>query len=477
MADRVSTGVAGLDRILHGGFVPGSAVLVEGTPGAGKTNLGLQFIYRGIKEAGEAGIIVTFEEFSRQMIRDAAALGWDLQSVIDEGKLRIIPTSPGVFQEEMVGSGGMIAEIARETRATRILVDSVSHFQRLADTESERREIFNTVVNMLRRHEFTAFLTQEVRYRSSGGAPTEEVSFEQYASDAALRLSYELVDDTRRMRFIEVAKARGQSFVPGKHVFDIGDGGLTVFPNCEEADMHGHDEPLAPPELKRLATGVPGLDEMLEGGLVRGFTTLVAGPAGVGKTVLGLQFLYGGANEGERGLYVSLRSRPSKLKQIAASLGIHEPGPEAATVDVVCWHPTVVNPYRLLENVLAAVDSSGVRRVVLDSAQEFEQAFHDDSRFAQFVQSMVSRFHAKGVTCLLLGGPPSGQDPSDLASTPIAGIVDAIVGMCYVSAQGEIRRGLYVLKSRGTGHATGIRPYSIAAGGIRISTRRVTVYD
>ncbi len=476
MSDRVSTGVTGLDRILHGGFVPGSAVLVEGTPGAGKTNLGLQFIYRGIVEAGEPGIIVTFEEFSRQMIRDAAGLGWDLQSVIDEGKLRIIPTSPGVFQEEMVGSGGLIAEIARETRATRILVDSVSHFQRLADTDSQRREIFNTVVNMLRRHGFTAFLTQEVRFRG-GGAPVEEVTFEQYASDAALRLSYELVDDTRRMRFIEVTKARGQSFIPGKHVFDIGPGGLTVFPNCEETDGPGCDEEPAAPDLRRLATGVHGLDEMLEGGLVRGFTTLVAGPAGVGKTVLGMQFLYGGADEGERGLYVSLRSRPAKLKQIATSLGISEPDPEAAPVDVVCWHPAVVNPYRLLDNILASVEQNGIRRVVLDSAQEIEQAFHDDARFAQFIHSMVHRFHAKGVTCLLLGGPPSAQEPSALASTPIAGIVDSIIGLCYVSAQGEIRRGLYILKSRGTGHASGIRPYSIAAGGIRISTRRVTVYD
>lgn len=470
---RVATGVAGLDRILLGGFVPGSAVLVEGTPGAGKTNLGIQFIYHGITDFDEPGLIVTFEEFSSQMIRDAAALGWDLQALIDAGKLRIIPTSPAVFQQEMASAGGLISEMSREMGAKRILVDSVSHFQRLSATDSEGREIFNSLVNMLRRSGFTSLLTKEVRVRHADAA-LEEVSFEQYASDAALRLSYDYVDATRRARFVEVVKARGQGFVPGKHLFDIGKGGITVYPNLDPTEV-AH-VPLER-RLERIATGVPGLDEMLEGGLVRGFTTLVAGPAGVGKTAIGLQFLAEGAREGESGVYVSLRSRPEKVEQLTHSLGVELNLPGGAPVEVVYAHPGTVNPYRVLENLVRSAAERGVRRAVIDSTMEIADALNDDARFVQFVHDLVNRLHAQGVTTLLLGGASGAMEPSELASAPLAGIVDGIIGLCYVEARGVIRQGLYVLKSRGSGHSTDIRPYTISEGGLRVQTRRVTVYD
>jgi len=474
--ERVTTGIAGLDSILMGGLVPGSAVLVEGTPGAGKTTLGLQFIHHGATACDEPGLIVSFEEFSRQMIRDAASLGWDLQELIDAGKVRIIPTSPAVFKQEMASAGGAISEMARETGARRILIDSVSHFQRLGDNESEQREIFNSVVNMLRRHGFTSLLTKEVRMRE-GGSGLDEVSFEQYASDATMRLSNEAVDTTRRARFIEVVKARGQEFVPGKHLFDIGQGGLTVFPNVDYSDAPAGSANVSGRRLERVATGVPGLDEMLEGGLVRGFTTLVAGPAGVGKTAIGLQFLAQGASLGERGVYDSLRIPPAKLRGISESFGIGLPEPEAGLVDIRSWPTMAVNPYRVLEAVIDSVDRDGVRRVVIDSTREIEEAFNDDSRFAQYVNSLVNRFHQKGATCLLLGGPRTASEPAELATTAIAGIVDSTIGLCYVAAQGEIRQGLYILKSRGSGHSTDIRPYSISMGGLRVATRRVTVFD
>jgi len=111
---RAKLGVAGLDAILHGGVVPGNAILVEGTPGAGKTTLGMQFIYSGITQHNEPGLIVTFEEFPSQMYRDAGMLGWDLQALANENKLKIISTSPAVFRQETAGPSGLITQMARE---------------------------------------------------------------------------------------------------------------------------------------------------------------------------------------------------------------------------------------------------------------------------------------------------------------------------------------------------------------------------
>jgi circadian clock protein KaiC len=467
------TGVEGLDRILLGGFVRGSSVLIEGTPGAGKTNLGLQFICKGILDQGEPGIVVTFEELSHQIIRDAASLGWDLASLIDAGKLKVIPTSPAVFQQEMAGGGGIISEIAREMGAQRILIDSVSHFARLSESATQAREVFNALVNMLRRNGFTSLLTKEVRVRAAEVA-AEEVSFEQYASDSAIRLSYDFVDTTRRARYIEVVKARGQRFIPGKHLFDIAEGGVTVFPNFdldEPADETGSSEP------ERISSGVPGLDEMLEGGLVRGFTWLVAGPAGLGKKAIGLQFLTEGARVGEPGLYVLLKGGASKLNMLAASLDVGLKQAKGATVEVKGFHPANVNPYRVLEAVIESSEARGVQRVVIDSTRELELAFSDDSLFEQFAYNLASRLYRQGVTTLLLAGAGGPTEPTELAGTVLAGIVDGILGLCYVPSRGEIRQGIYVLKSRGSGHSTDIRPYTISPGGLRVTTRRVTVYD
>jgi circadian clock protein KaiC len=471
--NRVATGIPGLDQVLKGGFNRGNAVLVEGTPGAGKTNLGLQFVYAGATDYDEPGLVVTFEEFSHQMIRDAQSLGWDLQSLIDDGKIRIIPTSPAVFQQEMAGAGGLIGDMVREMGAKRIVIDSVSHFARLYGADSERREVFNALINMLRRTGLTSLLTREVRVRTGLGLG-EEVSFEQYASDAALRLSYEHVDATRRARYLEVIKARGQDFLAGKHVFDIGRGGIKVYPNFDPAEFSGE-----PPDraLERIPSGVPGLDEMLAGGLYRGFTTLVAGPSGVGKTAIGLQFLADGMAAGESGLYTSLRSGTAKLNRLARSLEIPLSADGDATIRFDCPHPAAINPYQVLDGILEAAEDGGISRVVLDSTREIESAFNDDARYEQFIFNLVHRLYAQGVTAMLLGGVGRAEDPGEPASTPIGGIVDSIVGLCHMSTRGEIRQGIYVLKSRGSGHSTDIRPYTISAGGLRVATRRVTVWD
>ncbi|HOS94965.1 MAG TPA: ATPase domain-containing protein, partial [Armatimonadota bacterium] len=277
---RAKLGVAGLDAILHGGVVPGNAILVEGTPGAGKTTLGMQFIYAGITQHNEPGLIVTFEEFPSQMYRDAGMLGWDLQALANENKLKIISTSPAVFRQETAGPSGLITQMAREIGAERVMVDSISHFQRLTQDPAEQREIFNSLVNMLKRGGFTAMLTKEVKSRSG-----DEVSFEEYASDTALRLTYEVEASTQRARYVEVVKARGQDFIPGKHSFLIGRGGITVFPSVALST----DDDAAKAHIERIDSGIPGLDEMLHGGLIRAWSLLLVGPAGSGKTIFGLQ--------------------------------------------------------------------------------------------------------------------------------------------------------------------------------------------
>ncbi len=159
--DRMKTGVLGLDNMLHGGLIPQTATLVEGAPGTGKTTLGMQFIHHGIVECGEPGLILTFEQFPQQYYRDAATFGWDFRRLEEEGKLKIIMTSPEVSRLDLERAEGKIEQLTRAMGAQRILVDSLSHFERLTEDPVQLRQLIYGFVNGLKREGLTAILTRE----------------------------------------------------------------------------------------------------------------------------------------------------------------------------------------------------------------------------------------------------------------------------------------------------------------------------
>lgn len=159
--ERIPTGIAGLDEMLHGGFLPRTANLVEGAPGTGKTTLGMQFIHHGITACDEPGLILTFEEFPEHLYRDAATFGWDFRAAEADKQLRIIMTSPEVSRADMQQINGRIENLAGMINARRILVDSLSHFERLTSDPVELRQITYQFINGLKRMGLTAVLTRE----------------------------------------------------------------------------------------------------------------------------------------------------------------------------------------------------------------------------------------------------------------------------------------------------------------------------
>jgi circadian clock protein KaiC len=158
---RVPTGIAGLDEMIEGGFLPQTANLVEGAPGTGKSTLGMQFIHHGISVCDEPGVILTFEEFPQQYYRDAANFGWDFKRYEAEDHLRIIMSSPEVTQADLQRISGRIESLASAIDAKRILVDSLSHFERLTADPVELRQITFQFINGLKRMGLTSVLTRE----------------------------------------------------------------------------------------------------------------------------------------------------------------------------------------------------------------------------------------------------------------------------------------------------------------------------
>ncbi len=252
---RVPTGIPGLDDLIYGGFLEGDAVLVAGAPGTGKSTLGMQFIYEGIMRYDEPGFFITFEEFPQQIYRDAMNFGWDFRALEEADKLKVLFTSPDLMYQDIKRHEGIFPEMIREIGAKRVVVDSITHFQRLATNPGELREIIYSLINALKREGLTPMLLRELVEGEVLGTVSEE-----YTADAVLHLTMDRIG-AQRMRFMEVLKSRGSRHVPAKSLFFIEDGGLQVVPPYQEPFFRYQEA---------ISIGMPEFDRLLGGGIPYG---------------------------------------------------------------------------------------------------------------------------------------------------------------------------------------------------------------
>jgi circadian clock protein KaiC len=223
--EHVKTGIKGLDEMLLGGFLPQTANLVEGAPGTGKTTIGMQFIYNGITQFDEPGLIITFEEFPQQYYHDAAAFGWDFEQLEKDSKLRVIMTSPEVTRLDVESVGGMIETAVTEMGARRLLVDSITHFERLTQDPVELRSLEYGFINALKREGLTSLLTRESP-TLLGEAPEGDSDI-AFVVDSYLLLRYVEIESTIRKALL-VLKMRGSDHAKDIRQFEITDHGVEV---------------------------------------------------------------------------------------------------------------------------------------------------------------------------------------------------------------------------------------------------------
>lgn len=225
MADkRVTTGIKGLDDMLDGGFLPGSMVLVRGAPGTGKTLMALQFLVHGATKCGEPGLLISFEQFPNSLYRDAEALGWDLKELEASGKLHQVFTSPEVFLASLESPDGWLNKLLLDANVRRLVLDSVTHFDRLTRDAQELRRIYASVANGLRREGVTAMLLGEEGRAEYRRADKGGLSF---IVDAIVLLRYVEIESAMQ-RAIMVLKMRGSNHAKEIRRFEIGPGGLAV---------------------------------------------------------------------------------------------------------------------------------------------------------------------------------------------------------------------------------------------------------
>ncbi len=222
--ERLSLGSAALDNMLGGGLLRGSASLISGAAGVGKTTLGLQFLIAGVK-ACQPGLMVSFEEFPASLIRDGQQLGWDLKALEQEGLLRIMFTSPEVFLGSLKTENSPLHETLRLFAPERIVIDSAAHFQRMTNEALELRQIYSILVNAMKREGMTSLLLDEAVnvFQVQSG----RMAALPFLVDTVILLQYVEVESTMQ-RAIAVMKMRGSRHEKEIRRYEIEKDGLKV---------------------------------------------------------------------------------------------------------------------------------------------------------------------------------------------------------------------------------------------------------
>jgi circadian clock protein KaiC len=445
--DLVKTGIAGLDEILSGGIPRGNVILVEGSIGTGKTTLGVEFVYRGASQFDEPGIIVVFESSPDKVMRDASRLGWDLRALEQQRRLKIVFTTRDVLRQELQQADSVLLEEAASIGARRIFIDGVARLVGGNGTP-ESRSAFHVLTEGLQRENLTALLAVEasaLNGNSSVSLPEESIA------DTVIRLKME---DSQRatIRSIEIVKSRGQDFQMGRHTFRIQDGhGLQVYRRVQAPRKASRDRAAAFDLNTRAPTGTPGLDELVNGGYFLGSTTVVAGISGVGKSVMGLQYIAEGARRGERSLMLSLDEQVAQIIRNAASIGIDLPAQmKSDLVRVEYEPPQEIQVDVHFHHIEQLVQEFKPRRVLIDSLSTYGSTLGPGGRiFRDFFHALVALMKENQIAAVY-----NHENPEMLGMASMMGdfgmssLVDNIVLMNWIELGDTFRLGMTIAKMR-----------------------------
>jgi circadian clock protein KaiC len=457
--NRLSTGVPGLDEVLGGGLPELSFNLLAGPPGCGKTTLAHQIMFAVATPQRPALYFTVLGEPPLKMLRYQQQFDFFDQAAVGRS-VHFINLSDDTLSGDLDAVLKRIVAAVEQYNPAFVFVDS---FRSVVLANSAERNPHNTLQRFVQQlgmsmtsWQATTFLIGEY-FSEADPNPIFTVS------DGIIWLR-QSVQRNSMVRKIEIMKMRGQPTLPGLHTFRISTAGLQVFPPIE-AHAHSGISTSAAGRDERVSMGTPGLDEMMGGGLPQGYSLLVAGPSGSGKSILATAFLAEGVRRGETGVIAvfdqrSPHSRSSVLTELI----------ERGSVGLVDSRAPDLSMDEVVLLIAKEIERLQASRVVIDSLSGFEMAlaptFRED--FRQSLASLVTALAARGVTVLMTSELEDRY--TDLRFSPYgtAFLTDAIIVNRYIEVASRLLRVMAVVKIRGSDHSNQLRTFTIDENGIRI---------
>lgn len=459
----LSIGVLGLNDVLGGGLEPNRLYLVEGTPGAGKTTIAMQFLLEGVA-AGESVLYVTLSETETELRGVAHSHGWDLSAIhVHE----MLPTQDTLQPEEQytmfhpseVELSETTLRILSDVEAlkpSRIVFDSLSELRLLSGTSLRYRRQILALKHFFAGRQCTVLLLDDM-------TATEHDLQVQSIAHAVLRLEQSNSDYGAARRRLLVVKYRGQSYRGGYHDYKIQRGGLQVFPRLVAAEHQG-DMALA-----KLASGISSLDALLGGGLEKGTSTLFVGAPGTGKSSVAVQFAIAAAERGESSALFIFDESVNTLRTRCMGLGMQiEPHLASGLIRIKQVDPAELSPGELVHEIRLAVTQHGVSVVVIDSLNGYLNAMPDERFLIVQLHELLTYLGQSGVATLLVGAQQGLIGVQMQTSVDASYLADAVVLLRYFEAEGEVRQAISVLKKRGGAHERSIRAFAMNESGLHV---------
>jgi circadian clock protein KaiC len=457
---RLKTGVPGLDNLLGGGLPEFSFNLIAGTPGSGKTTLAHQIMFSLADRNSRALFFTVLGEPALKMLRYQQQFPFfDFTKINDS--IRFVNLSEELLNGDFDCVLSRISQEVKDYSPSLVFVDSFRSVVQASTPNEQGTSALQKFVQQLGLQmtswQATTFLIGEYLTPETESTPVFTVA------DGILWMSQNLQRNSM-VRKMQVVKMRGQAQVPGLHTFRISDGGIQVFPRAIiEQSTTG-----LPTGDERITMGVPGLDDMLGGGLPVGYSLLVVGPSGSGKTILATEFLAEGARQGEPGVIAAFEKSPNQLLSTKLQALVKD-----GHVGVIDTRSLDLSIDETMHDLIEMIQRLNAKRVVIDSLSGFELAlapeFSEDFRGSLY--RMVAKLTGMGVTVLMTSELEDRY--TDLRFSPFgsAFLADAIIMQRYVEISGEFKRIFSVVKVRGSEHSKDIRFFNISDEGISMGEK------
>lgn len=460
--DLVSSGIVGLDDILDGGFPKNRVYLIEGNPGSGKTTLALQFLLDG-KAAGESCLYITLSESKHELKAVAESHNWDLSGIeifelpMDE---QLSIDSQNTFfhssELELGATNRAILDQIEKFEPTRIVIDSMTELKLLSQNPMKFRRQILAFKQFFMQRQCTVLLLDD----KTSSISDQEVQSIVHGVIKLEQLAPEYGAERRRLR---ISKLRGVAFRGGFHDFSIREGGLAVFPRLV-ASEHGiaqNDE--------LVSCGVDGIDKIIGGGVERGSSTLVMGPAGSGKSTLVLQYAVHAASTGDKVVFFTFDEGIKTIITRAKGLGIDlERQFESGNLSIQQVDPAQLSPGEFVALVRESVEKQKAKIVVIDSLNGYLNAMPEERFLIIQMHELLSYLSQMGVATFMIVVQHGLLGTAMETAVDISYLADNVFLLRYYELYGQVKQALSVVKKRAGKHERTIRELTFSINGLSV---------